>query len=142
MHGDAVCTDGLGTGRCHARRVTHVSRCVTVDGRAKVGAYRFEQMVNNNTGFSVNARAMNFYWQHTPQARTAAACCPNPSSATRAAWNEARFRKPYPPCQKELLDVSSQQHVSGRPCPVGMNDPMVMCRGATLASTTNAYQAV
>ena len=40
-----------------------------VNGSAQYGAYTLSQAINNNHGLNVNGQAMNFYWQHTPQAR-------------------------------------------------------------------------
>ena len=41
-----------------------------VNGSAQAGAYSVKQAINSNiNGLNVNGQAMNFYWQHTPQAR-------------------------------------------------------------------------
>ena len=42
---------------------------IAVNGSAQYGAYTFENVVNKALGSSlnVNGKAMNFYWQHTPQ---------------------------------------------------------------------------
>ena len=40
-----------------------------MNGSAQAGAYSVKQAINSNNGLNVNGQAMNFYWQHTPQAR-------------------------------------------------------------------------
>ena len=61
--------------------VRDVLCCGAVNGSATYGAYRFENVINNNVnGLNVNGQAMNFYWQHTPQARTPASCCTTPAA--------------------------------------------------------------
>ena len=37
-----------------------------------------KQAINSNNGLNVNGQAMNFYWQHTPQARRVRLMAPRP----------------------------------------------------------------